>query len=275
MITELSHTAHFNGVDIAWDRLGNNPDATPFLLCHGFSGSSHDFALVAEELTTDRDVIVLDHRGHGASTKLTSVDGYSIDILANDLITFIDTIVGQPVHLLGHSMGGAISINTTLARPDLIKSLILMDTTGWSFRQKDPAMANLFQTFLNAYDPSAGLPTLNIGVNPEEALITAATTQAWQDLKLIRAASFDPYAMKALGLDLFAGDEDAKRARLSAITCAVTVIVGENDHPFIDQADELAARVMNGKVRVINGAYHSPQLTHSAEWLSAVGSHFQ
>ena len=274
MIKELSRTARINGVDIAWDRVGTHPEQTPFLLCHGFSGSSHDFALQVDALSHERDIIVLDHRGHGASTKLNTLEGYSIDILARDLIAFIETHIGQPVHLLGHSMGGAISINATLERPDLIESLILMDTTGWSFAQKDPAMATLFQTFLNAFDPSAGLPTLNMGVNPEDALISAATPQEWQDIKVVRAAAFDPYAMKALGIDLFSGDEEKKKLRLGAITCPVTVIVGENDHPFIDQAQELATRVADGKVIVIDGAYHSPQLSHPIAWVEAVQTHF-
>lgn len=274
MITELQHKFSTNGVDIAWGRWGNHPEKTPLLLCHGFSGSSHDFALQVHDLAIDRDIIMIDHRGHGASTNLGTVDGYSIDILARDLISFIDTVIGTPVDLLGHSMGGAISINVTLLRPDLINSLILMDTSGWSFRQKDPAIASLFETFLRAFDPTRGLPTMKIGVNPEDPLIEAATSQAWQDLKVIRAASFDPYAMKALGQDLFAGDEEAKRQRLGAITCPVTVIVGELDHPFIDQASELADRVSNGKVIVINGAYHSPQLTHPKEWQQAVAAHF-
>jgi pimeloyl-ACP methyl ester carboxylesterase len=51
------------------------------------------------------------------------------------------------------------------------------------------------------------------------------------------------------------------------------VLVGENDHPFVDRAPELAADLPNGRLVVIDGAYHSPQLTHSDEWLAAVAEH--
>ena len=63
------------------------------------------------------------------------------------------------------------------------------------------------------------------------------------------------------------------RAELSSIACPTTVIVGEHDHPLVDQAPELAAEVADGRLTVIPGAYHSPQLTHAAEWRAAVEAH--
>ena len=52
------------------------------------------------------------------------------------------------------------------------------------------------------------------------------------------------------------------RSRLGAITCPVTVIVGQHDEPLAGQAPALAASVGHGRLTVIEGAYHSPQLTH-------------
>jgi len=49
--------------------------------------------------------------------------------------------------------------------------------------------------------------------------------------------------------------------------------VGEQDHPLVDQAPDLAAEVANGRLAVIDGAYHSPQLTHREAWLAAVEAH--
>ncbi|CAB4565238.1 unannotated protein [freshwater metagenome] len=77
--------------------------------------------------------------------------------------------------------------------------------------------------------------------------------------------------MKALGIELFAAQAD--RARLAAIACPVTVVVGEHDHPFVGQAAELAASVPHGTHVVIAGAYHSPQLTHPDDWLAAIEAH--
>ena len=273
MIEQLTRRFDVDDVTLAWDRWGTSSDGTPFLLCHGFSGSAHDFALVVEPLSEDREVVTLDHRGHGRSTKLGEATGYSIDTITHDLIALIDAEVGGPVDLLGHSMGGAVSLRLTLARPDLVRSLILMDTSGWRFVPDDAAMAELIGGFINGFDPAAGLPVTAGLESPEDRLIADATTPEWQALKEQMATGFDPFAFKALGMELFGGDHSWIRGRLGEIVCPVTVIVGENDHPFVGQAEDLAAEVADGALTVVPGAYHSPQLTHPAEWTAAVEGH--
>ena len=273
VITDLTRTFSVDDVTLAWDRWGTAGSATPLLLCHGFSGSSHDFALHIEALATDREVITVDHRGHGRSQKLGTEDRYSIDRLTADLIELIDHEVGGPIDLLGHSMGGAISLRVTLARPDLVRSLILMDTSAWSFVPTDPAMAALMVAFMEGFDPSGGLPDLSMLPNPEDALIAATTPAQWQAVKDEMAGAFDPYALRALGRCLFDPTTISVRDRLGEIACPVTVVVGELDTPFIGQASELAAEVADGALTVIDGAYHSPQLTHPQEWATAVQRH--
>ncbi len=63
------------------------------------------------------------------------------------------------------------------------------------------------------------------------------------------------------------------RAELPSVACPTTVIVGEHDHPLVDQAAELASLVADGRLSVIAGAYHSPQLTHPDDWRAAVEAH--
>jgi pimeloyl-ACP methyl ester carboxylesterase len=271
VITELSRRTTIHDVALAWDRWGAD-EGVPFWLCHGYSGSSHDFALAIEHFAAARPVIALDHRGHGRSEKLGTVDAYSIDQLAADLIAAIDQHAGGPVDLLGHSMGGAISLRVTLARPDLVRSLILMDTSAWSFVPEDAAMAEMMREFLGAFDPAGGLPDLSALDGPETAMIAAATPAEWQAIADDLSAGFDPYAMKALGRDLF-DDSVSVRDRLGEITCPVSVIVGELDTPFVGQGPDLAASFADGHLTVIPGAYHSPQLTHPAEWTAAVDAH--
>jgi pimeloyl-ACP methyl ester carboxylesterase len=270
-MSELMRTFPINGVELAWDTWG---DGRPFVLCHGFSGSAHDFALHVDVLSSERRVLALDHRGHGRSTNVGSLDGYSIQQLAADLIALIDDAVGEPVDLLGHSMGGRIALEVVLTRPELVRSLILMDTSAWAFDPMDEERSPLMHMFINDFDPSGPLPDLSAMPNPEDALIEAATPADWQARKLELSASFDPYAFKAIGIELLLNSEAMSvRHRLHEIACPVTVIVGEHDHPFVDQADDLAAEVADGKVIVIPNAYHSPQLTEPEAWLAAVATH--
>lgn len=273
MITDLRRRFPVDTVELAWDAWGEQASATTLLLCHGFSGSAHDFALHAESLAEHRPVVALDHRGHGRSTKLGTTEGYSISRLAADLIALIEHAASAPIDLLGHSMGGAISLRVTLDRPDLVRSLVLMDTSAWSFAAPDPEIAAFIADFLGSYDPNDGLPDLTALGGPEDALIAAATPPEWQALRDQLAAAFDPWALKALGDDLIVHGGPDVRGELGSIRCPVTVIVGEHDHPFVDQAEALAAEVSDGRLCVIGGAYHSPQLTHPEAWSAAVESH--
>jgi 3-oxoadipate enol-lactonase len=270
-------TFHVHDVDLAWSEQGSGPAGTPTLvLCHGYTGSSHDFALVVDALAADRRVITLDHRGHGHSTKTGHLEGYTIEQLAADLTALLDAEGDGPVDLLGHSMGGRIVMELVLARPDLVHSLVLMDTSAWSFLPPDKEIRDLVHGFIHTFDPANGMPaSMSLG-GPEDELTTAATPESWRQDKDAIFAAMDPYAVKALGAALLgdaADDGTSLRARLPTIACPTTVVVGEHDHPLVDQAPALAAAVAHGRLTVIAGAYHSPQVTHAAAWLAAVEDH--
>jgi pimeloyl-ACP methyl ester carboxylesterase len=275
--TAESETLHVNGVDLAWSARGSSPEGTPTLvLVHGFTGSSHDFALEVDALAGERQVVTLDQRGHGHSTRAGVVDGYTIEQLAADLVAFLEKVAAGPVDLLGHSMGGRVALGTVLARPDLVSSLILMDTSAWSFLPPDDAIRAMVSTYITEFDPSRGMPTTLSFGGPEDALIEAAVPPAWQQEKEAIFAGMDAYAVKAFGMALMADMADGEtslRAELPSIACPTTVIVGEHDHPLVDQAPELAAEVADGRLTVIAGAYHSPQLTHRDAWRAAVEAH--
>jgi pimeloyl-ACP methyl ester carboxylesterase len=266
-----------NGVELAWWERGTSSQGTPTLvLVHGFTGAALDFELVRDELATDRRVVTLDQRGHGHSTKTGSLDGYTIDQLVADLAGFLEAAGNGPVDLLGHSMGGRVALGLVLSRPDLVSSLVLMDTSAWSFMPPDEGIRQLVHAWIEAFEPARGMPeTLSLG-GPEDALIEESTPESWREEKAAIFAGMDPYAVKAFGMALMADVADGRvslKPELPSIICPTTVIAGEHDHPLVDQAPELAGLVAHGRLAVIEGAYHSPQLTHAEQWKSAVQSH--
>ena len=266
-----------NGVELAWSERGPSRAATPTLvLVHGFTGSAHDFDLVADDLAADRRVVLLDQRGHGHSTKTGSLEGYTIDQLVADLAGFLEAVGDGPVDLLGHSMGGRVSMGLVLSRPELVSTAILMDTSAWSFVPPDDNVRQLVKAWIEAFDPAKGMPdSISMG-GPEEGLIEERTPASWQKEKSAIFAGMDAYAVKAFGMALMADIADGETsllAELPSISCPTTVIAGEHDHPLVDQAPELASLVANGHLTVIEGAYHSPQLTHPEDWKNAVRAH--
>jgi pimeloyl-ACP methyl ester carboxylesterase len=276
-MTPTAENLHLHDVDLAWSERGSSPAGTPTLvLCHGYTGSSHDFSLQVDALAADRRVVTLDQRGHGHSTKTGRLEGYTIEQLSEDLTAFVEAVGEGPVDLLGHSMGGRVVMGLVLARPDLVRSLVLMDTSAWSFLPPDQEIRDMVSRFMDGFDPARGMPSsLGMG-GPEDALIEKNTPEVWRKEKDAIFAGMDAYAVKALGSVLMGDVADGAaslRSRLPTIACPTTVVVGEHDHPLADQAPELASEVADGRLTVIPGAYHSPQLTHPSEWRTALSAH--
>ncbi|CAN5768670.1 alpha/beta fold hydrolase [soil metagenome] len=255
---------------IAWERWGDG-EGRPLVLCHGYTGSAHDFALNIDVLSARRPVLALDLRGHGRSHHAADESRYSLEQLADDLVAFLEANGGGAVDLLGHSMGGWVSLAATIERPDLVRSLILMDTSAWQFGDTDEELRVLYAAFLHGFDPAGGLPDVSGLESPEQPLVDAATPPQWRTRK--DELAIDPYALKALGRQLLGHGLPSLRSRLADVRCPVTVIVGEHDHPYVDQADDLAREVADGTATVIEGAHHSPQLTHRDAWHAAVEAH--
>jgi pimeloyl-ACP methyl ester carboxylesterase len=273
----VAQSLSVNGIELAWSDRGSGAAGTPpLVLVHGFTGSSHDFALVADDLAVDRRVVLLDQRGHGHATKTGGLEGYTIDQLVSDLAAFLDALGDGPVDLLGHSMGGRVAMGLVLSRPDLVSTLVLMDTSAWSFLPPDDSIRQLVKAWIESFDPAKGMPeSMSLG-SPEDLLIEERMPVSWQREKNTTFAGMDAYAVKAFGMALMADvaeGEASLRAELPSITCPTTVIAGEHDHPLVDQAPELADLVANGRLAVIEGAYHSPQLTHPEDWKNAVRAH--
>jgi len=172
--------------------------------------------------------------------------------------------------MLGHSMGGYVAMSLAGGAPHLVRSLIVMDTSAWSFSDEDPESAALLAAHLETYDPTGGLaPALPTG--PEDELIAARLSPAAAERRVQAQRCMDPHAFRRLGRELFGSVRDL-RSELGGILVPTTVIVGEHDEPFRSQAPELSS-VLRADLQIIDGAHHSPQLTHEAEWLAAVRAH--
>jgi 3-oxoadipate enol-lactonase len=81
-----------------------------------------------EMLRTAYDVVAYDLPGHGGSARPAKGFGFA-DAVATLTGVITDADAG-PAHIVGLSVGGMIAQNFALARPDLVRSLVLVDTTS-------------------------------------------------------------------------------------------------------------------------------------------------
>lgn len=101
-------------------------DATePALFVHGLGGSAHNWTDFAAVLRDHLAVEAIDLPGHGRSDP-SPRDDYRLRTHADMVIRYLEHSGRGPVHLVGNSMGGAISIVVAATRQDLVRTLTLI-----------------------------------------------------------------------------------------------------------------------------------------------------
>jgi pimeloyl-ACP methyl ester carboxylesterase len=99
----------------------------PTVLLHSGGSSGAQWDRPAEALTQDHRLIAPDLLGFGA-TEAWPVPGALSQTLQADLVArVIETEVSQPVDVVGHSYGGGTAVRLALRRPDLVRSLVLIE----------------------------------------------------------------------------------------------------------------------------------------------------
>jgi len=102
-----------------------NPAAEPALYVHGLGGASTNFTDLADLLSPWYAGEAIDLPGFGRSGPPPDRK-YSLDSHARLVIRYLEHSGRGPVHLVGNSMGGAISIRVAASRPDLVRTLTLV-----------------------------------------------------------------------------------------------------------------------------------------------------
>jgi pimeloyl-ACP methyl ester carboxylesterase len=120
-------------VDVAgthWPYLEGGPGSgEALILLHGFGGDKDNWPLYARSLHRAYRVIIPDLPGFGDNERDPDAD-YSMDAQAKWLLAFADALQIDRFHIGGNSMGGFIALKFTLAYPNKILSLALLDNAG-------------------------------------------------------------------------------------------------------------------------------------------------
>ncbi len=103
----------------------------PVMLCmHGSAAHAHWFDFVAPGLTNDYHVLAPDQRGHGDSEWDRSAEPeYNYDRYAADIHALIEKLDLRDFVLVGHSMGGLVSIVYAATYPGRAKAFIMVDSS--------------------------------------------------------------------------------------------------------------------------------------------------
>lgn len=96
---------------------------TPAVILHGLLGAGRNWQTLGRALASDRLVVAPDLRNHGQSPH---TDDGSLDAMIGDLFALSD-VLAEPIHLVGHSLGGKIAMLAALQAPERFASLAVLD----------------------------------------------------------------------------------------------------------------------------------------------------
>ncbi|HJQ64399.1 MAG TPA: alpha/beta hydrolase [Burkholderiales bacterium] len=115
---------------------------TPMLCLHGGAAHGHWFDFVASGFTPDYHVRALDLRGHGDSAWVNP-PAYRYEDYAADLAEVIEKLDLRDFVLVGHSMGGMVSLVYAATHPGRVAQLVVVDTTMRMSEERLAAMRDV------------------------------------------------------------------------------------------------------------------------------------
>jgi abhydrolase domain-containing protein 6 len=107
----------------------SNKDDEALIFIHGLGSDKDTWLQLIKCLTKRYRIIVPDLPGHGDSIQ-DLCNNYSIEAQAQHIIELLKTLNIKRAHFIGSSMGGAVAIKLSYIQPEIVLSLILIDSYG-------------------------------------------------------------------------------------------------------------------------------------------------
>lgn len=239
-----------NGVRLHYEETGRGPETVVF--SHSYLLSSEHFEPQIKALSADYRCIAFDHRGHGGSEAPAS--GYDMENLYADAVAFIEAVGCAPCHFVGLSTGGFIGLRLGIRRPDLVRSLVLMDTSA----QAEPGRRVREYRLMLGILRYLGYPLLRrrmVSMFFARPFRSDPARRYELDYWRGRLTANDRRAMVRFGHGILerAGVED----ELDRIAVPTLVVVGEEDAVTpVEEAWRISAGIPGARLEIVPGAGH-------------------
>lgn len=121
-------------------------EGDPIILVHGLAASLHDWDDLLPDLSkAGYSAYALDLLGHGESEKPQHTHDYTVEKAFDHLSHWIDSLGRtDPLTLVGHSLGGGLSLLYTLRHPERVRALVLINPF-YSIYQLPPILQRVFK----------------------------------------------------------------------------------------------------------------------------------
>jgi pimeloyl-ACP methyl ester carboxylesterase len=227
---------------------------------HGLLFSGWMFREQVEALRTDYRCVTIDWRGQGQSPPARG--GYDMDTLSRDAIELIEHLGVAPVHWVGLSMGGFVGQRIAARRPELVRSLVLLDTSAepevrWNAIQ-DTGLSLIYR-FAGIAPVRRPVEKIMFGPGFRADPRSKAIVDEWigmlskNDREGMRKAIMGVVTRKGV------------TAEVGAITAPTLVAVGEHDAATVpDKSRRIAELIPGARLEIIKDSGHSSSIEQPA-----------
>jgi pimeloyl-ACP methyl ester carboxylesterase len=259
-------------------------DGRPLLMVHGLGGNALNWMAVAPELANQYHAIAIDLAGFGQ----TPLYHRSATVGANAGLVhrFIETVIGQPVALMGNSMGGHISILEAAEHPEWVTECILVDPAvpvsrphpvmiGVAAAISIPGLAEvLFERRLRDLDPETlvrqTLALVCADASRVDPRIVEAHVQLTRERGHLGPQNSRAFIQASRSIGLRMAQPRFWR-RVQQVTAPTLVIHGSRDIVIpLAAARELVRRRPDWTLRVLEGVGHVPMIEAPEAFLAAL-----
>jgi pyruvate dehydrogenase E2 component (dihydrolipoamide acetyltransferase) len=252
-----------SGQTIVFKAAGLQNETTPVVLIHGFGGDSDNWLFNIDELATSRPVYAVDLPGHGKSSKTLATG--DLGELAQAVADLIDEVGADKVHLVGHSLGGAVAFQILQDRPERVASVAGIAPIGLD----DRVNAEFVEGFIAAQKRKDVKAALGLLLS-DPALVSSQMIEGVLRFKRIEGAK---EALRAIAdRNLPSGQQTASfRELVGQDRVPVMIVWGERDAIL----NPVAAQGLPSSVEVVRveNAGHMPHMEAASTVNEAMARH--
>ena len=204
----------------------------PLLLLHGGFATIETWRGQAPALAERYRVYLPERRGHGRTPDVEGPTGFGI--MARDTIAFMEALAIGPAHVVGWSDGGYVALELALARPDLVRRLVLIGTAA------------------NTAGYTAETRADNEHLTPDS--LPPFIRKAYDRLSPDGPEHF-PIVFEKLAT-VWRTEPDHALADLGALTMPTLILLGDHDGLTVEHAAAMLQAIPRAELAVIPGASH-------------------
>jgi pimeloyl-ACP methyl ester carboxylesterase len=226
--TAPTQYAEGGGIRFAYRRFGM-PERPPLVFFQHFMGTLDDHdPVLSDAFASDREVILFDNAGVASSSG--TVPG-TMEAMARDAISFIDALGLNTIDVVAHSMGGLVAQEVALARPELVRRLVLVGTGPRGGEGLGALPAWVAELFTRKYERQEDmwLPILFAPTETSQAAGRAFIERIVARTDRDAPVSDQSIAAQRIALAAYGAARDPSYARLKGLRLPVLVVNGSND----------------------------------------------